>query len=197
MVVWWALGIGCPAEMLGIPVPRAGLDAVSMDDLVRDTARLSRGTAGRADAAGEADRLAFLVERWTQMGLAPEADGRCGVRQGTGGEVVVVETIAPTPGDAHGWAAVAAAISLAKTLHGREPDPRTIWFCAGVAPVTGVWTLTIGALGGADAVWSEVGDRVGVEDGVVDVVGDLDHRRVEAAVRAAHPRLVAALAGGR
>ena len=194
MVGWWALAIGCPAEMLGIPVPHAGLDGVSMDDLVRDTARLSRGTAAQDTPAGEADRLAFLDERWTQMGLTPEAGGRCGSRAGTTDARVVVDTVALPPGDAHAWAAAAAVISLAKTVHGRPEDQRGVWFCAGEAPVTGAFGLRVGPVGGADAVWTEGPAGVVVGDGVTGPVGDLDHRRVEAVVRGAYPRLVAALA---
>lgn len=182
--------------MLGIPVPKAGLEALAMDDLVRDTARLSRGDAARADPAGETDRLGFLAERWAQMGLTVEAGGRCGVRAGTGAEVVVVETSAPTPGDAHQWAGAAAVVSLAKTVHGRPEDPRGAWFCVGPAPVTGAVTIRFGALGGADAAITDDGGAVVVADGVVGEVGDLDHRRVEAAVRLVHPRLLAALGGG-
>lgn len=193
MVWWWALWVGCPAEMLGIPLPHAGLDGVSMDDLVRDTARLSRGLAAQDSAAGAADRLAFLTERWAQMGLTAEADGRCGSRRGTGPELVVVDTDAPIPGDAHTWAAAAAVISLAKTMHGRADDPRGVWFCAGEAPLGGAATLRFGPLGGADGVWTDTVGGARVADGVVGPVGDLDHRKVEAAVRAAYPRLVAGL----
>jgi hypothetical protein len=122
------LQLGCAAERLGIPVPERGIDAIAMDDVIRDVARLSQAGAG--------DR-AFLAERWTQMGLVPGEGGRCGFRAGQGTEAIAVWAGEGTPGDPASHGAAAIAISAAKALHGRPPDVRAVWFCVGGAPPGG------------------------------------------------------------
>ena len=133
------LALGCPAEQLGIPVPKGGVEAIAMDDLVRDTAQLTK-------AASPEDRLAFLAERWDQMGLDAREGGRCGVREGTTADAVAVLAQEGTPGDAASWTAAAAAISVAKAFHGRPAGPRAVWFCVGEAPfpVVEVWRIEAG-----------------------------------------------------
>lgn len=137
MAPWFVLLVACPAEWLGIPVPAEGIDAIAMDDLVRDVARLSGGEAAAATPSGEAARRAFLAERWSQMGLSPAADGRCGRRDGTGPDVVAVVAEPGAPGDPVGQAPTAVVISVAKAFHGRPPDARGAWFCVGEPPDAG------------------------------------------------------------
>ena len=153
--------LGCPAEMLGIPVPRGGVEAVSMEDLRRDVDALS----SRKDEA----RRAFLAERWAQMGLAPDADGRCGRRSGSGSRAVAVVADEGTDGAPESWSEAAVAITLAKTLHGRPEDPLGVVFCVGSAPdAARVLRLDVDAGSGPDPDW----------------------RRLEAAARSAHETLI-------
>ena len=122
----WALLAGCPAEQLGIPVPHEGIEAIAMEDVVRDVTKLSR-------APSDPDRLAFLDERWRQMGLDPREGGRCGFRSGSGPEAIAVIAPAGTssPRD---QAPTAVVISVAKAFHGRPADARGVWFCVGPPP---------------------------------------------------------------
>jgi hypothetical protein len=149
------LAVGCPAEWLRIPVPEAGLEALSMEDVRRDTERLA--------ALSGTDRLAFVHERFDQMGLVPE--GSCGERTGHGPEVVaIVASSDPS--------AIAAAISVAKALHGRPPDPRGALFCVEKEPAA-ARVVTIGAVAGGEAVWDYQAERVAVHA----PAGAVDHRR--------------------
>jgi hypothetical protein len=159
----WALLAGCPADQLGIPVPAEGIDAISMEDVVRDVTKLSR--------AAEPDRLAFLEERWRQMGLEPREAGRCGYRVGTGSEAIAVVA---SPGGAgpRDQAPTAVVISVAKALHGRPADARGAWFCVGPPPAEVVWSTTVSPPSGS---------------------GDLDYRQLVEQARALVPEVEAQL----
>ena len=122
--------LACPAEMLGIPVPEGGLDAISMDDLRRDTHQLTKGQAGTPQ--GAALREAFLAERFDQMHL--ERRGACGWRAGRGKAFAAVVAPEPEPGDRAGWARVAMVISASKAFDGRPPGALGVAFCVGEAP---------------------------------------------------------------
>lgn len=160
----WALLAGCPAEQLGIPVPAEGIDAISMEDVVRDVTKLSRAPA-------EADRLAFLEERWRQMGLDPREGGRCGYRAGTGPEAIAV--VAPAgSSDPRSQAPTAVVISVAKALHGRPADARGVWFCVGSPPADVAWSTSVDPPAGS---------------------GDLDYRQLVEQARQLVPQVEAHL----
>lgn len=159
----WALLAGCPAEQLGIPVPAEGIDAISMEDVVRDVTKLSR--------AAEPDRAAFLEERWRQMGLSPEEGGRCGFRQGAGSEAIAI-VASPGGPEPRDQAPTAVVISVAKAFHGRPPDTRGVWFCVGPPPAEVAWSTTVAPPPGS---------------------GDLDYRLLVEQARALVPEIEARL----
>ena len=177
--------LGCPAESLGIPVSKSGVEAVSMDDLVRDVAKLS---------GPPADRPAFLAERWRQMNLVVDADG-CARREGSGPDFVAI--VAEEGDGAAGAAAVAVAISLAKTLDGRPTDPVGVRFCVGKAPAGARRIIELGRLGEAEAVMRtreqdpSLSVDVDVREPGGTATGDLDYRRLEASTRALVPVMTA------
>lgn len=164
------VALGCPAEQLGIPVPKGGIEAIAMDDLVRDTARLAKGEPG------------FLAERWADMGLEAREGGRCGVREGTGAESLAIVADEGKPGEASTWAASAVVISVAKAFHGRPADPRAVWFCVGEAPVEAVQTWQIGPVGRGETVITPASPMTAyVAEGAS--TGELDYRRLEQLAR--------------
>ena len=121
--------LGCPAERLGIPVPAQGVEAIALEDLRRDTEAWLN--ADRVDAG---DRMAFLAERWSQMGLEPMEKGRCGQRTAVGGrpDLVGVQIDSDVHDKHRGQAvAVAMGISLAKVTHGNAMQKRGVRICVG------------------------------------------------------------------
>ncbi len=150
--------IACPAERLGVEIPKGGIDAISAEDVQRDTYAMTR--------PGE-DPGAVFGRRLAQMHLPPPLEGAgrvCGRRGGEGADRVIV---APWPTDVASAAQAAALISLAKGWDGQAPPARTTWLCVAKA----------------DAVLPD-GERVPV--GVTIVAQDLeaiDYRRMRDDVR--------------
>jgi hypothetical protein len=127
-----ALLLACKAETLGIEVPRGGPDAISMEDLQRDTFLLSEAP----DAGGQ---LAALERRFTEMHTLPgfdrsyqraEAEGvsLCAMKEGKSGKTVYVQAEAGTGPAAA--ARLAALISLAKAFDLPSPPPHSLLLCA-------------------------------------------------------------------
>ncbi len=128
---------GCKAESLGVEVPRGGPQAVSMEDLQRDTWLVGGG--------GGTDGWTALARRLQQMHTLPahgddhRAPGPaavvCGRKEGRSAELVLVLAVA---GDAAGTGGappgpgqlrLAALVSLAKALDLPAPPARTLVLC--------------------------------------------------------------------
>lgn len=120
--------------MLGIPVPPVGVDAIGMDDLVRDTLAIRRGSGHE-----------FVANRWRDMGLTVDAQG-CGRRAGDDGLFAVVANGAHPTG-------IAVAISAAKAFHGRAPDPIGLVFCADEPVPAADRVVRLGSVGRGPAQW--------------------------------------------
>ncbi len=127
---------GCPAEMMGVELPRGGPEAVSQEDLRRDAWLVQQAAEGGGEAgAGEA-----LARRLGEMRVLP-AFGRAWVRpvdgalqvcgRKEGDEAAPVLIIAQgQPTTAGGAASQAALVSLAKGYDQPRPPARTVIFCA-------------------------------------------------------------------
>lgn len=164
MLLWL---LGCPAEMLGIPVPKRGPDAISMDDLVRDVAKLSEGET----ASAEDQRLAFLDERWRQMRLVPEEGGRCGRQPGP--TKLLVRADGWTAGEVRTFTPAAVAISIAKAFDGGKG----LLFCVGASPsAPKILGITLGPAGDDPSVAEFLTIRPEGPEG-------LDYRRLEASAK--------------
>lgn len=133
---------GCPAEQLGVQVPRGGVASVSQEDLQRDAWLLAslEDRGGRAPGTPGAEEAAVSVaKRLGQMHLEPGFGGDwrrpaagdfnvCGRREGAGGSVLVVALDEGT-GAETGAVPVAALISLAKAVDVPRGDGPTAVFC--------------------------------------------------------------------
>lgn len=126
-----ALLLGCPAERLGVELPTRGVEALSENDLQRDTRIL-------AGAAGE-DRRRKLHQRLREMhlvtvfprGWRAEGIGSCGLRAGRReGPAVLVAAVDDGETVEGGAAPLAALISLAKVTDLGEPLDRPWLYCA-------------------------------------------------------------------
>jgi hypothetical protein len=136
---------GCKAESLGVEVPKGGAEAISMEDLRRDSFILEANKKGRS--AGEPRPAAGwqgLSDRLAQMKTLP-AFGRsfratgdpavvCSEKRGAVGDVVLVTAEDDPTDPGRSTAAMAMLISLAKAWDTRSPPPRTILFCAWDGP---------------------------------------------------------------
>lgn len=112
--------IACPAERLGVELPKGGPDALSAEDLQRDTFGFVKAGA---------DPAAWFTRRMDQMHLPVadrSADHVCARRDGEGPARVLVAPWPASPGQA---AQGAVLISLAKGWDGQPPPPRTTWLC--------------------------------------------------------------------
>lgn len=121
--------LGCPAAQLGIELPPEGIEAISAEDLRRDTELLTReGAAG------------WLTRMESMHGVREPADGRACMRQGSGdppgilwapldlvdGKVPLAQAV-----DA------AALISLAKAWDTMDEKPGARVYCLGAGRVPG------------------------------------------------------------
>jgi hypothetical protein len=158
----WML-IACPAERLGVEVPKGGLDAISAEDLQRDVYALTRDGA---------DPGQVFANRLTQMHLPPRetGDGRvCARRDGAGAPRVVVAPWPTTVGEA---AQVAVLVSVAKGWDGQPPPKRATWLC----------------MAKPDAVLPE-GERVAGVAVTADRLEAIDYRRLREDTRQLFQRL--------
>lgn len=144
---------GCPAEQLGVDVPRGGVDSISQEDLQRDVFLFEdpqlpgERSPGKAGAPVAAQRL---QDRLQQMHLlpafgagyslpVPTVDGEegaalvCGRRDGAGSEGVVVIALDEGKGARAGALPLAAAISLAKAFDVPAKPAQTVVICGGPA----------------------------------------------------------------
>jgi len=126
--------IGCPAEQLGVELPRGGVGALSMEDITRDVMMLSSSR----------DRLRNIERRLQDMRTLPAfgrsylrvVDGEeilCGRRDGGLGqhsqEAIVVLALDTAVDDRDGASQVAGLISLAKVFDMHEPPKLSMIFC--------------------------------------------------------------------
>lgn len=123
--------LGCPAEQLGVELPEGGPQAISQEDLQRDTFGLRKE-----------DPLQFWLHRMDQMHATVSSTGdkwAC-VTIGGGGR----RLLAPWPVDVETAVAAAALISVAKGWDGEEKG--RLELCIGEPPpVEG--TLKLGPWG--------------------------------------------------
>jgi len=138
--------MGCPAAQLGVDVPRGGPDAISQEDLQRDTflfedPALAGGRGpGQPGATLSAQRF---EERLQQMHLLPAfGDGYrvpagegawliCGRRDGKGDEGAVLVALDAGQGARAGAVPLAAAISVAKAYDVPAAPAHTVVICGG------------------------------------------------------------------
>lgn len=127
--MFWALLLaGCPAEMLGVELPAAGVAALSEMDLQRDTRMLSEVTGD--------DRLERLHRRFEEMRLKPafgrdwrDGDVSCGVRAGRGEGAVLIVAVDDGATVQGGAVPAAALISLAKVTDLAETSAHAWIYC--------------------------------------------------------------------
>ena len=149
-----ALGVvplwGCPAEQLGVDVPRGGPDAISQEDLQRDVFLFEdpefKGQRGPGNQ-GAALAALRLQDRLQQMHLLPafgdgyslpvEGGGAvvCGRKDGKGDQGVVLIALDLGSGARGGALPYAAAISLAKAFDVPQQPAQTVVICG--APAVG------------------------------------------------------------
>ena len=148
--------LACPAEDLGIELPRGGVASISPEDLGRDHWAL-----GREEPVG------FFTGRMRQMHVAE-------IRAGTGWACALLDRApvrridAPWPADDASRASVAMLISLAKSFDG-EARPAPLALCMRADP--GALPADLRALPAASA-----------DPGPLDVPPDF--RRIAPLVRA-------------
>ncbi len=217
---------GCPAEDLGVTLPVGGPGSISQEDLQRDIHLVtSLDAQGRGPGTEGASQLARGVElRLKQMGTEP-AFGRsfrqptgedwniCGQRQGPAPADLLILAQDGGQGADLGASAIAAMISLAKSVDLPGEAPRGAFFCR-LSPWGGQlallaspplpWEqvdelLLLGPLGGSQLALAPV-DALGREallastgsDPVHGTAADrmerLDFRQLETHVRALHKR---------
>lgn len=150
--------MACPAEQLGIELPKGGIDTVSEEDIRRDLHMLD----GQPD-----DRRERIQHRLEQMHTLPGFGSAytrdsvvCGLIDGAEAAPTVVLALDEGHGAARSAAPVAAMISLAKSFDVPSKPDRSLLFCAApsveaylAAPALPVEEthamLSIGPLGGA------------------------------------------------
>ncbi|MCB9777461.1 MAG: hypothetical protein H6742_02730 [Alphaproteobacteria bacterium] len=214
LLLTWAaalLLLGCPAEDLGVELPKGGPQSVSAEDLQRDAWAIQK--AGRpGDAAGHvAKRLAQmrLLPGFgsTWVGADPGTAVVCGRKDGQGapGALIVAEG---DPASTDGQVVWAALISLGKATDLPTPPARGLWLCATPdaaataallaappTPLAGVDVMVLGALSGpsldaAPAVRGSVPvTALAAAEPGVGALGEVDMRRVVGHVVAVHGRL--------
>lgn len=199
--------VACPAEQLGVELPRGGPEAISQEDLRRDIWLIEQ--AGSAPAAALA-----VSQRLSQMRLLPaygsqwvaSLDGGtvvCGRKDGSDPQAVLIIAAADpsTPAGAVTWAGL---VSLAKgwDLPGQPERTRILCVCteppggAGLAaappvPVDGLGAIvTLGPIHGASLSAERTGGQpprleLAAPGASLERVGQVDYRGVEANLRQA------------
>ena len=150
----WTLLLACPAEQLGIDLPPGGAEAISHEDLRRDTRMFVDGPA-----------VEKFLERTGQMQLVPAA-APAGLPSGT---TCAARGEGPGPGaprllvsDADTATAAAALISVAKAwdLDGGPKGHATVCLLpsgadpAAVAAALGPEALVVGPLAAGEATFT-------------------------------------------
>lgn len=120
--------LACKAESLGVEVPRGGREAVSQEDLSRDTWMFLDGEAGPFESRlQQMHALPAFGSAWRP----PTGSGVvCGLKTGRGGEGVVVGARVAGRGAQGDALPRAVVVSLAKSWDVPEPPPLTLVFCA-------------------------------------------------------------------
>ena len=126
--------MACPAEQLGVEIPRGGLSSLSIEDVTRDVMMVRRS----------GNRIRDTQRRLQDMRTLPAfgrsyhrvvADGEmlCGRRDGRMGEhsqeAIVVLAFDSRDDDLGGGSQIAGLISLAKIFDQHEPPKRSLVFC--------------------------------------------------------------------
>lgn len=141
MIAMW-LWLGCKAASLGIDLPAGGRDAITMEDLNRDTwVRTSAGPDRAPGAPAAAEATGRLQRRLAEVHTLPAfgddyvAGGVvCGRRDGRSDKAALILAFDDGRG-ASGAVSAAAVVSLAKALDGAAPPAHTQVFC--VLPAQG------------------------------------------------------------
>ncbi len=193
----------CKAEDLGVELPRGGAEAISQEDLRRDSWRLAEQDSPSLAAGAVAERLgqmkthpAFGGEWMSRPG---EGLAVCARKEGKEQQADVVLALGPAdrPEGAIAWAAL---ISLAKGLDERQPPARTVLLCAVTDEATAAALLLappvpveqlgrrirLGPLGGAELRQEAASAWTWFQaPGAPPTLGEVDYRVVEAQVRQA------------
>ncbi len=148
--------MGCPAEDLGLHLPRGGPDSISQEDIQRDvwlmTSQETNPATNHPDAGGpvSGDSLRFaagLEHRLAEMHLLPafgdsyrqtttRAWNVCGRRDGLSSSTLMLLALNSGSGNIPDAAATAMLISLAKGTDVTDRPEQTMIFC-GVSPGAG------------------------------------------------------------
>jgi hypothetical protein len=134
--MWSLILAACPAERLGVEIPRGGPASISQEDLQRDTWAFSKEPPAEV-----------FARRMAQMHF--EISGTCARREGPGRPLVVV---APVPTDADGAAAAAVLVSLAKGWDGATMT-REVALCLGDPPEGAAEVVRLAGFGPGDLDW--------------------------------------------
>lgn len=140
-----SLLFACPAEQLGVELPKGGAKSLSQEDLQRDLfmmVELNDRRPGGADYAAGLDRIA---QRLDQMKTLPafgdgvrrpagQGENLCTRHDGQSGRAIVIAAIDAANGADESASAIAALISLAKSFDVAQPPKHTMVFC--VLPAT-------------------------------------------------------------
>ncbi len=134
--------VGCKAETLGVELPRGGPDAVSVEDLQRDTFSLTTPDGARLPGEpGHRAAVGHFGQRLQQMKLLPGfgaewqralPDGGvlvCGRKDGAAERAVLVLAMDPGIGVRAGPVQLAAAVSLAKAFDTPRPPAASLVVC--------------------------------------------------------------------
>ena len=126
--------LGCPAEKMGVELPRGGIDSISMEDITRDVMILSRSSDRRHDAQRRLQEMRTLPAFGrSYMRTVEGGDLLCGRRDGRLGphsqEAIVVLALDSQGDSSDDASQIAGLISLAKGFDVHEPPMRSIVFC--------------------------------------------------------------------
>lgn len=168
-----SLLFACPAEQLGVELPKGGAQSMSQEDLQRDLFMMVELPDRRPGGAGYAAGLERIAQRLDQMKTLPafgdgvrrpagEGENLCTRHDGQSGRAIVIAAIDAGNGADESASAIAALISLAKSFDVAQPPKHTMVFC--VLPAQGgveayvqapafpvektVALLTLGPMGG-------------------------------------------------
>ncbi|MCB9758236.1 MAG: hypothetical protein H6739_00210 [Alphaproteobacteria bacterium] len=144
-VLLLGLLVGCPAEMLGVELPKGGAESISQEDLQRDVwALVALGDRHPGRPAYD-EGLAIIEQRLDQMktlpafgdgATRPAGAGRnlCMQKDGRSGRALVVAALDQDNGADRSASSIAALISLAKAYDLPGKPEHTLVFCVWPEP---------------------------------------------------------------
>jgi len=169
--MWLFVLAACPAEQLGIELPPGGAEAISHEDLRRDTRMLMEGPAATrfVERLGQMQMTATEAPVGTPAGTTCAARGPVSAAGGAAnpGGAPTTLLVAPFPSDADTATAAAALVSVAKAWDLAGGPTRRMTLCvlpAGaalgeVAAALGPEVLVVGPLASGQATFTPGADH--------------------------------------